>query len=152
VRGTSQPVTPLQSYRYVPIHPRLQGGDESARNEISFLIAGMPRAVHGKHHFSSITASVGQTSLQVPHSVHFSWLIMYLSDPSSIASEGHSSLHVPQETQSSVILNAMFLSPPYVKYNRVKFKTPGFLFPLSELTHRIFLYNRQLYPVPLSAS
>jgi hypothetical protein len=28
------------------------GGDESARNEISILIAGMPRAVHGEHQCS----------------------------------------------------------------------------------------------------
>ena len=37
-------------YRYVPRKPRLVGGDESARNEISILIAGMPRAVRGEHH------------------------------------------------------------------------------------------------------
>jgi hypothetical protein len=36
--------------RYVPRKPRLVGGDESARNEISILIAGMPRAVRGQHH------------------------------------------------------------------------------------------------------
>jgi len=37
--------------RYVPRKPRFIGGDESARNEISVLIAGMPRAVRGEHHF-----------------------------------------------------------------------------------------------------
>jgi len=37
-------------YRYVPRKPPLVGGDESARNEISILIAGMPRVVRGQHH------------------------------------------------------------------------------------------------------
>jgi len=35
----------------VPRKPRPVGGDESARNEISILFAGMPRAVRGEHHF-----------------------------------------------------------------------------------------------------
>ena len=38
-------------HRYVPRKPRLVGGDESARNEISVLIAGMPRAVRREHQY-----------------------------------------------------------------------------------------------------
>jgi hypothetical protein len=41
-------------YRYVPRKPRLVGGDESARNEISILIAaGMPRALRREHQITS---------------------------------------------------------------------------------------------------
>ena len=47
-------------------------------------------------------ASDGQTSAQVPHSVHMSGLIEYLS-PSEIAPTGHSSIQVPQAIQSSLI-------------------------------------------------
>jgi hypothetical protein len=35
------------AYRYVPRKPRLVCRDESAQNEISFLISGMPLAVRG---------------------------------------------------------------------------------------------------------
>ena len=37
----------------MPRKPRLVGGDESARNEISNLIAGMLRAVRGVHHIKT---------------------------------------------------------------------------------------------------
>ena len=47
-------------------------------------------------------ASEGQTSEHVPHSVHISGLIEYLS-PSEIAPTGHSSIQVPQAIQSSLI-------------------------------------------------
>lgn len=47
-------------------------------------------------------ASEGQTSAHVPHSVHASGLIEYLS-PSEIAPTGHSSIQVPQAIQSSLI-------------------------------------------------
>ena len=42
--------TVIDTYRYVPIQPRLVAGAESARNEISILIAGRPRAVREEHH------------------------------------------------------------------------------------------------------
>jgi hypothetical protein len=38
-------------HRYVPRKPRLVGRDESARNEISVLIAGMPRAVREEYQY-----------------------------------------------------------------------------------------------------
>lgn len=49
-----------------------------------------------------LIASLGQTDAQVPHSVHSSGLIEYLS-PSEIALTGHSSIHVPHATHSSLI-------------------------------------------------
>jgi predicted amidophosphoribosyltransferase len=53
--------------------------------------------------YTSTTASTGQTSIQVPHSVHSSWFMTYFSSPSSMASAGHSSAQVPHATHSSVI-------------------------------------------------
>jgi len=41
------------------------GGDESARNEISILIAGMPRAVRREHHYS-ILFLFDSTAQQLP--------------------------------------------------------------------------------------
>jgi hypothetical protein len=49
-----------------------------------------------------LIASLGQTSAHVPHSVHISGSIEYFS-PSEIAPDGHSSIHVPQAIQSSLI-------------------------------------------------
>jgi hypothetical protein len=76
----------------------------------SSLCRGFP----GTLTYSSTIASVGQTSLQVPQSVHASLFILKMSSPSLMASEGHSSAQVPHATQSSVILRAT-LSPPYLK-------------------------------------
>ncbi len=47
-------------------------------------------------------ASEGHTSAHVPHSVHISGSIEYFS-PSEIAPTGHSSMHDPQAMQSSLI-------------------------------------------------
>ena len=52
--------------------------------------------------YPNLIASEGQTSAQVPHSVHISGLIEYLS-PSEIAPTGHSSIQVPHAIQSSPI-------------------------------------------------
>ena len=60
--------------------------------------------------YTSTTASTGQTSIQVPHSVHSSWFMTYFSSPSSMASAGHSSAHVPHATHSSLISYATSLT------------------------------------------
>ncbi len=58
--------------------------------------------------YGRLIASEGQTSAQVPHSVHVSGSIEYFS-PSEIAPDGHSSIHVPQAIQSSPITYAMII-------------------------------------------
>lgn len=52
--------------------------------------------------YGRLIASEGHTSAHVPHSVQASGLIEYLS-PSEIAPTGHSSIHVPHAIQSSPI-------------------------------------------------
>ena len=52
---------------------------------------------------------MGQTLAQVPHSVQASGLIEYFS-PSEIAPTGHSSIHVPQAIQSSLITYAIIFN------------------------------------------
>jgi hypothetical protein len=61
-------------------------------------------------------ASTGQTSTQVPQSVHFAGSIMNISSPSDIASSGHSGSQAPQLMHSSLITCAIFI-PPNVMYN-----------------------------------
>ena len=56
-----------------------------------------------------LIASLGQTLAQVPHSVQASGLIEYFS-PSEIAPTGHSSIHVPQAIQSSLITYAIIFN------------------------------------------
>jgi hypothetical protein len=58
----------------------------------------------------STIASVGQTDAHVPQPVQVFSSISNLPSPSLMASTGHSSAQVPQETQSSVILYAMAIS------------------------------------------
>lgn len=70
----------------------------------------MPPSGNKEFYFSSI-ASTGQLSLQAPQETHLSWSMTYLSSPMSIASEGHPAAHVPQDTQSSLIKNAMIIPP-----------------------------------------
>ena len=50
--------------------------------------------------YGRLIASLGQTPAQVPHSVHMSGLMEYLSSPAEIAPTGHSSMQVPHATQS----------------------------------------------------
>jgi hypothetical protein len=53
-------------------------------------------------------ASTGQTSTQVPQSVHFAASITNISSPSDIASSGHSGSQAPQLMHSSLITCAIF--------------------------------------------
>jgi hypothetical protein len=55
-------------------------------------------------HYGALIASVGQTSTQLPQSVHLSGSMTYVSGPSLIASTGHSAAQDPQLMHSSVIL------------------------------------------------
>jgi len=72
-------------------------------------------AIKPHWYYTSTIASAGQTSTQVPHSVHASWSMTYLSFPSEIACDGHSAAQVPHIVHSSVILYAMYHSS-YKKY------------------------------------
>ena len=82
----------------------------------------------------STIASVGQTDAHVPQPVQVVSSISNLPSPSLMASTGHSSAQVPQETQSSVILYAMASL-------LVRFQVSLFL--SAQTGHRTFLYIRR---------
>jgi hypothetical protein len=59
-------------------------------------------------YYAGEMASTGQTSTQVPQSVHFTGSITNISSPSDIASSGHSGSQAPQLMHSSLITWAIF--------------------------------------------
>ena len=65
--------------------------------------------------YSSSGASTGQTPAHVPHPIHVSLSIMYLSSPCDMQLTGHSAAHAPQDIHLSVILYAILYIPPPFK-------------------------------------
>jgi len=66
-----------------------------------------------RHWGSGTQAPTGQTSAQLPQSLHFSGLMVYRSVPSVMACSGHSAWQAPQMMHSSVIRWLKLFSPCY---------------------------------------
>ena len=81
-------------FKIKPLYPTSRGKGEF----ITLYIA-----VKQQFYAFLLMAETGQTSTQLPQSVHFAGSITYFDSPWLMACTGHSGSHAPQEMQSSEI-------------------------------------------------
>lgn len=75
-----------------------------------------------------VMASAGQTSTQEPQSTQSSSDTTALSSTISIAAAGHSSTHVSQPVQVSLLINTVIKSPiKFIRLLKISFETVTFL-------------------------